>query len=64
MKDSRCRMCEERAPGCHGSCPRYADWRAPLLRSYKEKAKDRITLGTLVESQRKKRARWNYSNKY
>ncbi len=58
MKDAPCRFCEERYPGCHGSCPRYREWREPFDNAIAERNKARIADSTLIESTIKKGIRW------
>ena len=42
MIDSPCHNCKDHAPGCHGSCAAYKEWRKPLEDRKAALAKDRI----------------------
>ena len=36
-----CWGCKDRYPACHGSCPRYAEWREPWDKAAEERRKSR-----------------------
>ncbi len=58
MKQGPCWECPERTPGCHGSCPRYQEWKAPLEKMREEKIKGRIADGALIDGTKKRNRQW------
>ena len=41
MKDTCCRDCESRRPGCHGSCEKYRAWAARIREEKEARRKDK-----------------------
>ena len=58
MKQGPCWECPDRAPGCHGSCERYKEWKAPLEKYRDEKNKSRIADGALIDGTNKRNRPW------
>lgn len=58
-----CLHCEDREPGCHGRCERYAKWVAPILKArearYKELDANNYEKERLAKAKHKKRRRNN-----
>ena len=60
-----CDRCEERLPGCHGSCEKYQEWRRALteqnedVRSAKQNAKlfKPVSMVRYIEKQQQKHRR-------